>query len=106
VIKGSVLDVAVDIRKDSPTYGEHFSVELSEENKTILWIPPGFAHGFVTLEDDTIFIYKCTAVYNKESEGSLIWNDEDLNIDWRVVTPLISDKDMVAVNFNNFTTQF
>ena len=106
VIKGSVLDVAVDIRKDSPTYGEHFSVELSEENKTILWIPPGFAHGFVTLEDDTIFIYKCTAVYNKESEGSLIWNDEDLNIDWRVVTPLISDKDMVAGNFNNFTTQF
>jgi dTDP-4-dehydrorhamnose 3,5-epimerase len=106
VIKGSVLDVAVDIRKDSPTYGEHFSVELSEENKTILWIPPGFAHGFVTLEDDTIFIYKCTAVYNKESEGSLIWNDEDLNIDWRVVNPLVSDKDIQAGNFNDFTTQF
>ena len=106
VIKGSVLDVAVDIRKDSPTYGEHFAVELSEENKTIFWIPPGFAHGFVALKDDTIFTYKCTGVYNKESEGSLIWNDDDLNIDWRVVNPLVSDKDIQAGNFNDFTTQF
>ena len=106
VIKGSVLDVAVDIRKDSPTYGEHFAVELSEENKTIFWIPPGFAHGFVALKDDTIFTYKCSGVYNKESEGALIWNDEDLNIDWRVVNPLVSDKDIQAGNFNDFTTQF
>jgi len=106
VIKGTVVDVAVDIRKNSPTYGQHFAVELSEENKTVFWIPPGFAHGFVTLKDDTIFTYKCTGVYNKESEGALIWNDEDLNIDWRVVNPLVSDKDMVAGNFNNFTTQF
>ena len=106
VIKGAVVDVAVDIRKNSPTYGQHFAVELSEENKTVFWIPPGFAHGFVTLKDDTIFTYKCTVVYNKESEGALIWNDEDLNIDWRVENPLVSDKDMVAGNFNNFTTQF
>lgn len=106
VIKGSVLDVAVDIRKDSPTYGEHFSIELSEENKTVFWIPTGFAHGFVALKDDTIFTYKCTGVYNKESEGALIWNDEDLNIDWRVVNPLVSDKDIQAGNFNDFTTQF
>ena len=106
VIKGSALDVAVDIRKDSPTYGEHFSVELSEENKTVFWIPTGFAHGFVALKDDTIFTYKCTGVYNKESEGALIWNDKDLNIDWRVVTPLVSDKDIQAGNFNDFTTQF
>ena len=106
VIKGAVVDVAVDIRKNSPTYGQHFAVELSEENKTVVWIPPGFAHGFVTLKDDTIFTYKCTVVYNKESEGALIWNDEDLNIDWRVENPLVSDKDMVAGNFNNFTTQF
>tara|TARA_B110000444_G_scaffold150264_1_gene140590 strand:+ start:102 stop:644 length:543 start_codon:yes stop_codon:yes gene_type:complete len=106
VIKGSVLDVAVDIRKDSTTYGEHFAVELSEENKTVFWIPPGFAHGFVTLKDDTIFTYKCTRVYNKESEEALIWNDKDLNIDWRVVNPLVSDKDMVAGNFNDFITQF
>jgi len=106
VIKGSVLDVAVDIRKDSPTYGEHFSLELSEENKTVFWIPTGFAHGFVALKDDTIFTYKCTGVYNKESEGALIWNDKDLNIDWRVVNPLVSDKDIQAGNFNDFTTQF
>ena len=106
VIKGSVLDVAVDIRKDSSTYGEYFAIELSEENKTIFWIPPGFAHGFVALKDDTIFTYKCTGVYNKESEGALIWNDEDLNIDWRVVNPLVSDKDIQAGNFNDFTTQF
>ena len=106
VIQGSVLDVAVDIRKDSPTYGEHFSIELSEENKTVFWIPTGFAHGFVALKDDTIFTYKCTGVYNKESEGALIWNDEDLNIDWRVVNPLVSDKDIQAGNFNDFTTQF
>ena len=106
VIKGAVVDVAVDIRKNSPTYGQHFAVELSEENKTVFWIPPGFAHGFVTLKDDTIFTYKCTGVYNKESEGALIWNDEDLNIDWRVVNPLVSDKDIQAGNFNDFTTQF
>ena len=106
VIKGSVLDVAVDIRKDSPTYGGHFAVELSEENKTIFWIPKGFAHGFVALKDDTIFTYKCTGVYNKESEAALIWNDEDLNIDWRVINPLVSDKDIQAGNFNDFTTQF
>ena len=106
VIKGAVVDVAVDIRKNSPTYGQHFAVELSEENKIVFWIPPGFAHGFVTLKDDTIFTYKCTAIYNKESEGAILWNDEDLNIDWKVVSPLVSNKDMVADNFNDLTTQF
>ena len=78
VIKGSVLDVVVDIRKDSATYGKHFSIELNEENKTILWIPPGFAHGFIALEDDTIFTYKCTGVYNSASEEALLWSDKDL----------------------------
>jgi len=106
VIKGIVLDVAVDIRKDSPTYGQHFSIKLSEKNKTIFWIPPGFAHGFVTLEDDSIFTYKCTGVYNKESEGALLWSDKDLNIDWGVENPLVSDKDLVAGNFINFESQF
>ena len=106
VIKGSVLDVAVDIRKDSPTYGQHFSIQLSEKNKTIFWIPPGFAHGFVTLEDDTIFTYKCTGVYNKESEGALLWSDKDLNIDWGVESPLVSEKDLVAGSFNNFESNF
>ena len=106
VIKGSVLDVAVDIRKDSPTYGQHFSIQLSEKNKKIFWIPPGFAHGFVTLEDDTIFTYKCTGVYNKESEGALLWSDKDLNIDWGVENPLVSEKDLVAGSFNNFESNF
>ena len=106
VIKGAVLDVAVDIRKDSPTYGQHFSVELSEDNKTIVWIPPGFAHGFLTLKDNTIFTYKCTGVYNKGSEGSLLWNDKHLNINWEVNDPLVSEKDLVAGNFKNFVSKF
>ena len=106
VIKGAVLDVTVDIRKDSPTYGQYFSVELSEINKDILWIPPGFAHGFVTLEDNTIFSYKCTGLYSKDSEGSLLWNDIDLNIDWGIDNPLVSDKDLGAGSFNNFESKF
>ena len=106
VIKGAVLDVVVDIRKESSTYGKHFSIELNEENKTIFWIPPGFAHGFVTLEDHTIFTYKCTGVYNSASEEALIWSDKDLNIDWGAIKPLVSDKDLVAGSFKNFKSQF
>jgi dTDP-4-dehydrorhamnose 3,5-epimerase len=106
VIKGAVLDVVVDIRKESATYGQHFSIELNEENKTIFWIPPGFAHGFVTLEDDTIFTYKCTGVYNSASEDALLWSDKDLNIDWGAIKPLVSDKDLVAGSFKNFKSQF
>ena len=83
VIKGSVLDVAVDIRKKSPTYGQHFLIELNEENKTMFYIPPGFAHGFLTLEDDTLFSYKCTNYYNKESEGAIRWNSKSLNISFK-----------------------
>ena len=106
VIKGAVVDIAVDIRKESVTYGRHFCVKLSEENKKIFWIPPGFAHGFVALEDDTIFSYKCTDIYNKDSEGSLLWNDPDLNIHWGVQNPLVSEKDIVAGSFKNFKSQF
>jgi dTDP-4-dehydrorhamnose 3,5-epimerase len=106
VIKGSVLDIAVDIRKDSPTYGQHFSIELTEKNKTIVWIPSGFAHGFLTLKDNTIFTYKCTGVYNKDSEGALLWNDKDLNINWKVNDPLVSEKDLVAGNFKDFVSKF
>ena len=106
VIKGAVLDVVVDIRKESSTYGKHFSIELNEENKTICWIPPGFAHGFLTLEDDTIFTYKCTGVYNSASEEALLWSDKDLNIDWGAISPLVSDKDLVAGSFKNFKSQF
>lgn len=96
VIRGAVLDIAVDIRRNSPTFGKWVSMELTGENKWICWIPAGFAHGFVTLEDDTIFTYKCSAMYNKASEGSIRWNDPDLNIDWGVTDPLLSEKDKVA----------
>ena len=106
VIRGSVLDVAVDIRKNSPTYGEHIMVHLNEDNKRMFWIPPGFAHGFLTLEDNTIFSYKCTNIYNKESEGTLMWNDEDLKIDWHTTTPIVSDKDEQGIKFKNFKTKF
>ena len=106
VLKGSVLDVAVDIRKNSPTYGKHVSAHLSGENKNMFWIPPGFAHGFSTLEDNTIFSYKCSGVYNKESEGSLMWNDTDLNIDWKIKNPIISEKDQNSALFTNFKSLF
>jgi len=106
VIKGSVIDVAVDIRKNSITYGDSFAIELSELNKKNLWIPPGFAHGFVCLEKDTIFHYKCTELYNKASEESLLWNDPDLDISWGIDNPLVSKKDMLAGNFKDFKSQF
>src|SRR5690606_3615745 len=76
VVKGSVIDIAVDIRKNSKTYGKHVSVELNEQNNYIFWVPEGFAHGFVSLEDDTTFLYKCTNFYNKSSEMDLLWNDK------------------------------
>lgn len=95
VIKGAVLDVVVDLRSSSPTYGQHHAIELNEDNKTMFWIPPGFAHGFLTLADDTIFVYKVTGLYNKESEGGLLWNDPALGIDWGIENPLLSDKDRI-----------
>jgi len=106
VIKGAVLDVAVDIRKGSPTYGKYEIVELTGSNKTLLWIPPGFAHGFVTLENDTVFFYKCTNSYNKESEGSIRWDDPDLNIQWNITNPILSEKDKVSPLFKDFESQF
>lgn len=106
VIKGKVIDVAVDIRKGSPTYGQHHAVEISEENKRMFWIPPGFAHGFVTLTDETIFFYKCTNYYNKESEGSILWNDPDLNIDWGIENPVLSEKDKNSPRFSQLDSPF
>jgi len=106
VMRGSVLDVAVDIRKDSPTYGKWESVVLSGKNKWMYLIPAGFAHGFVTLEDDTIFFYKCTNVYNKASERSILWNDPVLNIDWGINDPVISDKDKISPVFKGFLSPF
>lgn len=106
VITGAVLDVAVDIRKDSATYGEHLTIELTEENKTMFYIPPGFAHGFLTLRDNTIFSYKCTNVYNKTSEGTVLWNDTDLNINWDVSNPILSEKDLTGTKFKEFNSPF
>ncbi|MCO4293466.1 dTDP-4-dehydrorhamnose 3,5-epimerase [Solitalea sp. MAHUQ-68] len=106
VIQGKVLDIAVDIRKNSPTFGQHYSIELSAENQLQFWIPAGFAHGFITLEDDTIFTYKCTNFYNKASEGGIIWNDPDLNIDWGKIDVLVSDKDQILPQLKDFTSPF
>ena len=83
VVQGAVLDVAVDLRLESPTYGQHFSIELSSENKKQLFIPRGFAHGFVVLSDTALFSYKCDNYYNKASESGIIYNDPTLNIDWK-----------------------
>ncbi|MEI6488827.1 MAG: dTDP-4-dehydrorhamnose 3,5-epimerase [Bacteroidota bacterium] len=106
VIKGAVLDVALDIRKNSPTYGEHFDIVLDERNKTMLWIPVGFAHGFLTIEPDTIFSYKCTNVYNKASEECILWNDPDININWDVKNPSLSEKDTQGKLFKDFISPF
>ena len=106
VVKGSVLDVSVDIRLNSATYGKWFSRELNETNKTILWIPAGFAHGFLTLADNTIFQYECTNYYHKDSEGSIRWNDPTINIDWKISDPIISDKDKFAPLFKDFVSRF
>lgn len=102
VVQGKVWDVAVDIRPESETYGEWVGVELSAENKTMLWIPQGFAHGFIALEDNTQFLYKTTNYYNKESEGAIIWNDTALEIDWplnKVDKVIVSDKDTNSMKF-------
>lgn len=106
VIKGAILDVAVDIRKNSPTYGKHYSLELNETNKTMLWIPTGFAHGFLTLENETIFAYKCTNYYNKASEGCIMWNDTDLAINWGIEAPNLSEKDKTGIAFKEFKSLF
>lgn len=93
VVRGAVFDVAVDIRKDSPTYGQWEGVELSEENKVQFWIPPGLAHGFIVLSEIADFEYKCTNYYDPTSEECLIWNDPDIGITWPNFNPLLSEKD-------------
>lgn len=106
VVKGKILDVVVDIRKNSETYGQCYSVELSEENKMLLLVPKGFAHGFATLQDDTIVNYKCSNYYNKESEHTILWNDESLGIDWKINSPILSDKDLNGESFSGFNSMF
>ena len=95
VLQGEVLDVVVDVRKSSATYGKAASFVLSEKNREMLYIPPGFAHGFSVLSETCLFFYKCTQVYNKASEGGLRWNDPVLGIDWKVSDPILSDKDQL-----------
>ena len=100
VIRGRVLDVVVDVREQSSTYGQHFKVELDGESKRMLWIPEGFAHGFLSLENGTIFAYKCTRAYHSASERTILWNDPDLGIDWGITDPLLSAKDAQGIPFD------
>lgn len=101
VLAGVILDVAVDIRKSSPTYGQHFALELSSENKKQLFIPEGFAHGFSVLSETAVVLYKCNAFYNKSSEGGIIYNDPQLGIDWKLKAgdAVVSEKDLVLPLF-------
>jgi len=103
VLKGEVLDVAVDIRPDSPTYGKHISVKLSAENKLQLYVPRGFLHGFSVLSETAEFFYKCDNFYNKSSEVGVMYNDQDLNIDWLIPAgkEAISDKDLILNSFSS-----
>jgi dTDP-4-dehydrorhamnose 3,5-epimerase len=103
VIKGKVLDIVVDLRKDSKTYGDQFSIELSASNKKQLFVPKGFAHGFIVLSNKATFSYKCDNYYNKASEGGIIYNDKFLNIDWQLPESrfIISDKDLELPTFEN-----
>ena len=108
VISGSILDVAVDIRKGSPTYGQHFSIELTSDNRKQLWVPAGFAHGFSVLSETAVVLYKCDQFYNKVSEGGVKWDDADLNIDWKIPTDkaVISEKDQQLPSFKDLVTNF
>ena len=105
VVQGAVLDVAVDLRLESPTYGQHFSIELSSENKKQLFIPRGFAHGFVVLSDTAVFFYKCDNYYHKDSESGIIYNDPTLNIDWKLPSNQLqlSKKDLELPQFTSLT---
>ena len=106
VLRGEVLDVAVDIRFGSPTFGKHVKALLSEENHNQIWIPPGFAHGFSVLSEAALFHYKCSAYYSKEHERSVLYSDPELNIDWQTTDPLISPKDLEAKLFKDIERDF
>ena len=101
VVRGAVFDVAVDIRKSSPTFGRWVGAELSEDNQHQLWVPPGFAHGFLVLSDLADFLYKTTDYYAPQYERSILWNDSDLNIDWPIGEPILSNKDRQGLKFNS-----
>lgn len=99
VVRGEVFDVAVDIRQDSPTFGQWFGINLSESNKWQLWLPPGLAHGFAVISDVADLEYKCTDYYDSADEGCLIWNDRQIGIDWPLDSPLLSEKDRQGIGF-------
>ena len=106
VIKGKVFDVAVDIRFGSPTFGKYVGAELTEENHRQIWMPPGFAHGFSVLSEEAIFMYKCTALYSKKDERSILFSDADIKIDWRIEKPIVSEKDMHSKKFKDIEKDF
>lgn len=106
VIKGAALDVAVDIRRTSPTFGQSYSVQLDDVSHNMLWIPPGFAHGFISLQDGTIFYYKCTGFYNQKYESGIKWNDKTIAIDWGISNPHVSEKDNQLDSFHDVKTLF
>ncbi len=106
VVRGSVLDVAVDLRRDSPTYGRHYGVELSAENKLRLFLPRGFAHGYLTLTPDVEFLYKVDSPYAPQADGGLAWNDPDIGVAWPCDDPVLSDKDRVLPPFATFESPF
>jgi dTDP-4-dehydrorhamnose 3,5-epimerase len=106
VAAGRALDVIVDIRKDSPTYGQHLAVELDATRYNMLYVPVGFAHGFTALEDNTLFLYKCTDYYAPQAEGGLLWNDPQLNIEWGVTNPTVSAKDQILPTLAEFDSPF
>lgn len=106
VLSGKVIDVALDVRFGSPTFGQHFAVELSDENSAQLWIPQGFAHGFSVLSENAVFHYKCTNYYSKEHERAIRFDDPALHINWNVAEPLISPKDRIAPLFSEIQKDF
>lgn len=106
VIKGEVMDVAVDIRFNSPTFGQYVSVVLDDVSKRQLWIPRGFAHGFTVNSDEALFHYKCSAPYSKNHERAILYNDSALNIDWQNDSPIVSPKDLQAVGFAEIQKEF
>jgi dTDP-4-dehydrorhamnose 3,5-epimerase len=106
VLKGCAIDIAVDIRYGSPTYGQYYQIELSGENHKQLWIPPGFAHGFSVISEEAMFMYKCSNFYNKASERTIIFNDKDINVDWKIGNPIISEKDLNGIPFSEIEKDF
>jgi dTDP-4-dehydrorhamnose 3,5-epimerase len=102
--RGALFDVAVDIRRGSPSFGRWFGLELSDANKRMLWIPPGFAHGFCALEDDSDLVYKCTSLYDAATDRAILWNDPDIGIEWPIAEPLLSTKDAKAARLAEAAT--